>query len=282
MSAERRDRDRHTAGRQPALVGVHFFRSPAARIASRRRGELSQLVVVFGGVYSARVEGRASGPGDVRARAGDVVYWPANSVRTEENDPDRPTECIALYMRWAGAPSGLASVVHDAGGVIRLLALRLLSFKESPARVPAQIQEAYLPAIMAEYARLSLQREDPLVARVADYVEHHLAVPFTLGDLAAAVQLNRFYLGRAFKARTGMTPMGFVRRKRVEHAVGMLAHNRSFTIRTVAARVGVSDVAQFRRLLKRYTGMGARALVRFARSRESAQAPLWTANARGS
>lgn len=265
-------------GMHPTPMGVHFFRAPAQRTVSRLKGQLATLVVVFSGVYEARLATSGASGAVVRAGPGDVVYWPANADRTEENDPERPTECIVIRFRWPEAPAGLARVVRDTGGLIRMLALRLLAFKETAVTVPIPVWKAYLPTIMAEHIRLSLEREDPLVARTADYVERHLAEPFKLGDLSAAVGLNRFYLGRAFKRRTGMTPMEFVRRKRVEHAVGMLASNWS-TPRMIAPRVGIADVAQLRALLRRYTGMSVKALTGLARHRESLPV-RWTTDRR--
>lgn len=249
-------------------LGLHFFRAQTKWISSHRKGELAELIVMLSGVYIARTSSSHDAV-TLRATAGDIVYWPANAERTEENDPAHPTECIAIYFRWLGAPTGLPRKIRDSGGIIRLLAIRLLAIKEEPIPVPAPIWKAYLSTILGEYVRLSMATENPLVAQVADYIEQHLAQPFTLGDLADGIGLNRFYLGRAFKARTGVTPMDFVKRKRVEHALGMLATDPGFSLRIVAARAGVTDDAQLRRLLKRYTGLNARTLIKLAREKRT-------------
>jgi AraC-like DNA-binding protein len=249
-------------------MGLHFFRAETKWISSHRKGELAELIVMLSGVYIAR-NSSSRDAATLRATAGDIVYWPANTERTEENDPANPTECIALYFRWPGAPAGLPRKIRDSGGIIRLLAIRLLAIKEEPVLVPVPIWRAYLGTILGEFVRLSMAKEDPLVAQVADFIEQHLAQPFTLDDLAAAVGLNRFYLGRAFKVRTGLTPMDYVKRKRVEHALGMLATDDRFSLRMVAARAGINDDAQLRRLLKRYTGINARTLVKLAREKRT-------------
>lgn len=251
-------------------VGIHFFRSPAKRVASPRKEELAELIVMLDGQYAARM-----GNSLLLARPGDVVFWPPQATRVEENDPAKPTECVSVYFRWPAAPHGLTNRVHDSGNLIRLLALRLLALKDEPeATGLSSLGKAYLAAILAEYTRLARQTEDPLVARVADYVERNLARPFPLQELAAAMGLNRFYLGRTFKEKTGLTPMAFVRGKRVEHAIGMFSNKPGFTMRMVAARVGLSDDIQLRRLLKRYTGIHARAFIKLARSKSAGKYPL--------
>jgi AraC-like DNA-binding protein len=260
-------------------VGVHFFRSPPRQIRSLRREEWDQLVIMLNGVYKAEFQ-TPGGAVPLQAVTGDVIYWPARFEHVEQNEPGRPTECIALYFKWAEVPASLARRVHDSGSLIRLLAMRLLSLKDDPVAAPDTLWRAYLSAILAEYVRLAMLAEDPLVGRVAGFIERNLSQPFALGDLADAIGLNRFYLGRAFKKRTGLTPMEFVRRRRVEHAVGMFANNPAFTMRTVAARVGVSDDAQLRRLLKRYTGVPALAIAKLARS-HPAKPARWRINDTG-
>jgi AraC-like DNA-binding protein len=266
-SKKRFKKDMQVPNLNPTLLGVHYFRAPSKRIASRRQAGLAELIIVFGGIYRARTDG-TEGPSLVEAQAGDVVYWPANSARTEENEPARPTECIVIYFRWVDAPARLARIIHDSGNLIGLLALRILSLKEEPKMEPVPIWNAYLSAIFAEYMRQAVMIENPLVAKVGDFVERNLKRPFTLADLATGVSLNRHYFGRLFRKRAGMTPMEFVRRKRVEHALGMLGTHPSFTISKVCGQVGVPDPAQLRRLLKQYTGIGARAILGMVRRRQ--------------
>ncbi len=244
------------------LVNVYFFRSPARREVSRRKDPVAELVIMLGGTYKARL---VKGDGRwVEAEADEVVYWPAGMERIEENAIANPTECVALFFHWTDPPPDLPLKVRDSSRVIRLLALRLLVLKEDPKKLPAPVWNGFLSAILAEYMRLSMRHDDPLVDQVASYVEYHLSEPFSLQDLAKSVGLNRHYLGRAFKARTGMTPIDYVRRKRVDHALGMLSSDPSFSLKTVARRVGLRDDIQLRRLLQRYTGMGIRTLKKLA------------------
>ncbi|WP_129666990.1 helix-turn-helix transcriptional regulator [Phytoactinopolyspora endophytica] len=92
-----------------------------------------------------------------------------------------------------------------------------------------------------------------LVDRIAEFVDHRLAEPLTLDDVAAQAHLSVYHFARAFKNTVGMAPHEYVTMRRMEAAKTLLISSRR-SVPEVAYSVGYSNVGHFRRLLRRYTG----------------------------
>jgi len=245
------------------LTGIYFFESAQRRIASLRRHEPAELIILFDGLYTAERPVAAGGE-TLRAEAGDVIFWPAGAERLEINDPRRPTRCLAIHFNWK-PPESLPNRVRDKALIMRLLGLRLLSLHQNPRRYPTAVWNGYLNALLAEYIRLVDIDHSDMVNRVLDYIEHHMADSIELGQLAEAAGLERHHFGRQFKREKGLSPMDYLRRRRVEYALGMLATSESWTVAKIAQRVGIASPVLLRRWMKRYTGINLRALKKMAR-----------------
>jgi len=79
----------------------------------------------------------------------------------------------------------------------------------------------------------------------------------TLPELASAAGLSLDHFGRVFKARTGTSPMAYVRRLRLREAALMLRQT-GHRIEEIAAAVGYGDPLYFSRLFSREFGVGPR------------------------
>jgi AraC-like DNA-binding protein len=243
------------------FLSIHFFKSPSRYVSTRRSGEPAEVIVMLGGVYRARIVDKDSSK-LLEARSGDIVYWPTGAERVEENDPQQPIRCVALYFEWRNPPEGLPFAVRDHEGIVRILAERLLSLRDYPLPLPPAVSNAYLSAILAEYVRLVGLIEDGLVAQVARYTEEHMSEPFALKALASYVGLERHHFGRKYKTLTGQSPMQHVRRRRAEHALGLLMLRPKRSLKDVASRVGIGDEHHLRRLLRVLFGFSIRELRR--------------------
>jgi len=263
----------------PCAKGAHllhlgFFKGPSSRVLSRcRRTAECQLIVVTGGVYVATVD-TARGRERIRAEAGDVVFWPSATEDTDESEPDQPLCCINIFFLWPHPPADLPLAVHDTEHVIDLLTHRLLAAVHDPAGRTALDDEAdaYLAAILAEFASLAKAVEDPMLARVAEYTERNIDRPIRLEELARLVRLEKNHFGRKYKALTGRTPIQDVQRRKATYAKHMLLETPSRTLANLAKYVGVRDAATLSRLLTRYTGASARDIKKAAR-RAAARRP---------
>ncbi len=87
------------------------------------------------------------------------------------------------------------------------------------------------------------------VVQAADFIREHCVQVLRLEDIAAAVQLSPSYLIRAFKARYGLTPHGYLIDCRLQLARDGL--RRGEGIAEVAVQAGFADQAHLQRLFKR-------------------------------
>jgi transcriptional regulator GlxA family with amidase domain len=91
------------------------------------------------------------------------------------------------------------------------------------------------------------------VRRVTTHVETNLDAAITTKDLAALARLSLFHFCRAFRDSFGESPHGYVTRRRVERAQGlMLTTNAS--LGQIAADCGFTDQAHLSKLFRRIVG----------------------------
>ena len=78
--------------------------------------------------------------------------------------------------------------------------------------------------------------------------------PYEVRALAQAVAISPRHFARRFKAATGNTPLEYVQRVKVEAAKRSLESSRT-PVGQVARNVGYEDVASFREVFLRVTGL---------------------------
>jgi AraC family transcriptional regulator len=93
---------------------------------------------------------------------------------------------------------------------------------------------------------------------VIEYIEEHLVVGPTLGQMAATAHLSAYHFARQFKAATGLPPHQYVIARRIERARQLLQAGTDLSLAEVAARAGFSDQSQFSRHFKRLVGVTPR------------------------
>jgi transcriptional regulator GlxA family with amidase domain len=98
-----------------------------------------------------------------------------------------------------------------------------------------------------------LAAQDPIARKVEAYVRRRLATPFTLEDLARQTGTTTRTLNRRLTHATGLSPMKFAQKIRVDAALHLLQTTR-LPLETVAERVGFEDSSALYRLIRRHTG----------------------------
>ncbi len=88
-----------------------------------------------------------------------------------------------------------------------------------------------------------------------------------VSEVAKEVGMAPQYFSRTFKELTGLSPMAYFQRRRVQHASWLLL-NANSSVTEVAHELGFYDAAHFSRLFKRYQGMAPRAYRKRHRSPE--------------
>ncbi len=206
------------------------------------------------------------------------------------------TDPLLGYLLWTGpysgqrrgvlpvhlAPDALAECVGhlDALAKLRLRPIglhrgdiigRLSLFLSGLARAVAAGGE-HLPD--------DIGRTHPAVVDAMRMMEARPAHPWTLSELAAELHLAPGYLVRLFKSATGLPPMAFLSRHRVEIAAVQLLHTDQ-PIARIGESVGWPDQNYFARRFRAHYGLSASAYrARFSHS--AVRLRTWDGPQRGS
>lgn len=106
-----------------------------------------------------------------------------------------------------------------------------------------------------------LAHADPIVQRFETWARAKLASGFSLDDAARAVGSSKRTLARRMHAVLGKTPLSYFQSLRVERALHLLK-TEGESVEEVASRVGYSDGATLRALLRRRLNVGVREIRR--------------------
>jgi AraC-like DNA-binding protein len=87
-----------------------------------------------------------------------------------------------------------------------------------------------------------------------DYLRRHYAKPFSLRALSSHCGVTPSHLCRLFRKHLKATPVGYLQRIRLTVARQLLAET-SWSVQSIAALVGFSDVRHFRRQFVRHFGL---------------------------
>lgn len=130
----------------------------------------------------------------------------------------------------------------------------------------ASMQAAgYLQLLLAQYSEALHEREsgpapwkhretDRLYRQVVHYLTTQYTHPVSIEAMAEALGYNRGYLSRLFKRHTGMSPVQFLLKLRVDKARQMLRERPELTVEQVAASVGIQDALYFSKQFRRFYG----------------------------
>jgi AraC family transcriptional regulator len=97
--------------------------------------------------------------------------------------------------------------------------------------------------------------------RVRAFVEDNLGRSVSLTDLAQVAGVSRFHFARQFRKRTGESPLGYVRRVRIERAKLLLRSSRPRIV-DVALALGFADQSHFTRTFHAAVGLTPRSFAR--------------------
>jgi transcriptional regulator GlxA family with amidase domain len=106
-----------------------------------------------------------------------------------------------------------------------------------------------------------LVHSDPVVQRFEMWARTHLRRGFSLEAAARAVGASKRTLARRMQAVLGRSPLAYFQRLRVERAVHLLKTTQA-SVDEIGARVGYSDGATLRTLLRRQLNAGVKEIRR--------------------
>ncbi|WP_274365432.1 AraC family transcriptional regulator [Paenibacillus thermotolerans] len=166
--------------------------------------------------------------------------------------------------------------VHVGGGrrgrAVRLCFERVrAAFAATAAAGRGLRVDAYLRLLLAEYAdsvRAAGSGDggsepadggpdagaDRLVRAAIHYLSAQYAEPISIELMAESLGYNRAYVSRLFKRHTGVSPVTFLLRLRLDRARRLLRERSELTVEQVASSVGFQDALYFSKQFRRAYG----------------------------
>lgn len=205
-------------------------------------------------------------------RPGFVSLTPPNIVLEHQFDQPRCTHAVAHFSL---PPTGVCSytipVMQDRGQDFGRLSAEFEQavgcFAFNPCRAEVRLWDILWqlsPSSLPDSAALRLH---PAVQQALQTVELRLGEPLSVREIAREVDLSTSHLSRLFRSATGSTVVGYLLSRRVERARHLLTYS-SLPVKTIAEQVGLPDLHQFNKTLRRALGAAPRAF------REQAQSEL--------
>ena len=93
-------------------------------------------------------------------------------------------------------------------------------------------------------------KQNPVILRVKEYIEEHIATEISLETVADFVSVNPVYLSKLFKDETGENFIDFVTGLRLEKACALLVSSE-LSIKEISHKTGYSDQNYFSKLFRR-------------------------------
>lgn len=135
----------------------------------------------------------------------------------------------------AGIDMALGIIAEDHGKAVAVAVAKVLLVAKT-----RQGGQAQFSPLLGEVAR-----EDSPVGCAQRHALAHLEQPLTVAALAAAVGMSTRHFARLFASETGMTPMAFIYRARVDRARQLL-ESSELPLKTVAFHAGFASVRAMR------------------------------------
>ena len=98
---------------------------------------------------------------------------------------------------------------------------------------------------------------DPRITRIIEEIDRRLGEPLDVASLAATLNLSPSRFAHLFRSETGLSPMRFVRNRRLERA-RVLLETTFLSVKEIMTQVGCSDPSHFARDFRRHYGSGPR------------------------
>lgn len=222
-------------------------------------------------ITSAVPGGAVAELGGVRTRLGAcgrtrLTYVPAGmALSLEYPDFAPPLMALALPSSEAGRlsrgpiPSGPLSLYpaeREGEQALRLACIIMRGWQQDSravailtGRLIDDIANLAAADPVAERVSIAPRR----LAAVLAFIETNLARQISVGDLAGEANLSPFHFTRAFKQETGQTPYGYLQRRRILRAIGMLGETR-LAISEIAGLCGFTNPARFSYTFSVWTG----------------------------
>lgn len=170
-----------------------------------------------------------------------------------------------LYAHLRARPGGMTrlGMVMSPGAelptITDLMESAIAAAPVRPARTRADVWQVLLRLAdrPAKPRSASVSRDH--VSAAMSFIESRLPEPLSVPEVADAVGVSTNHLARVFGSEAGETVVGYIRRRRIDHARRLLAAS-TMSISAIAASVGMPDLQSFNKACRAVTGQSPRQL----------------------
>ena len=114
------------------------------------------------------------------------------------------------------------------------------------------MRDPALPA--AYYGSELLHAHDKECAQIKEYLDANYASQITLDTLTRLTHMNKYYMAHSFTKFTGLSPIQYLNRRRLEDACQLL-ETTDCSISEIAAQTGFSSQSYFTQIFRKFYGM---------------------------
>lgn len=233
--------NRHLLDLNPLIAGTHDCDPGYGIRPNIRKYTLIHYVFRGKGTLFARGE-------SYPVKAGEAFLIRQGEVANYRADVDDP-----WYYCWIGFDGTLSARFAELPPVFsppEEVFRRMLRVTDDPSvteyRLAAELFRLYA-ILFSEPAR-----HNPHVRQVENYIRLSYMHPIRVEHIAQQLSLDRRYLSRLFKEKTGMSIQQYLLNVRMDEAANYL--RQGYSVKECAHMVGYEDVSNFSKLYKKHFG----------------------------
>jgi AraC-like DNA-binding protein len=213
--------------------------------------EHHEIIVVLKGVIVTEICGQK-----IRGSAGDVLFYPAGISHEENADENLPLETYYFGIATQGKPEDCKNIgpVFDRYGRLRFLAQWMCDLSNMRVNPEIGLLNSLAYAVIREWDFLNEPAEPDFVQAAKKLVEKNMTGRIELPDMAKAAGLSVSRFAHVFRKHTGIAPVEYLRRRRMEFARSLLL-STPLAIKEIAERSGCADQYVFSKMFKRIMGV---------------------------
>jgi AraC-like DNA-binding protein len=219
-----------------------------------------EMIMVADGAQHVEVDGE-----HVLARAGDILLYRPGHAHEEWAERGQVFGSYFMAFECRDFPENTPLRVHDTLGRVRVLFEWIHAESRTRGPVGKEIHRGLLNALLGQYLRLGMCPAAGFVEEVHRHIMERLDQRLTLGGLAKAVGLSKFYFVRKYRKLAGRPPMEDVRLARLERARELVLAT-SLPLKEIAPKVGLGDIYHMSRLFRRHLATTPATLRRVVRT----------------
>ena len=233
--------NRHLQDLNPLLAGTHDCDPGYGLRPSIRNHTLIHYVFRGKGTLFARGE-------SYPVKAGEAFLIRQGEVANYQADKEDP-----WYYCWIGFDGALSAKFDQLPPVFsppEEIFRRIPRAADDPSvteyRLSAELFRLYAHLFSAP------KRSNPHVRQVENYIRQSYMHPIRVENIAHQLNLDRRYLSRLFKEKTGVSIQQYLLNVRMDEATNYL--RQGYSVQECAHMVGYEDVSNFSKMYKRHFG----------------------------